>query len=285
MPDRHRFNVVVAQPPNFPHFQAYTDLAKMLAISLKKLGYPTRLVVNEFVRDATNIVVGAHNVESEMAGVLPADTIICNTEQIIEGSPFIESLLLFGRKFQVWDYSELNLKNWERLAGIKNVHPFKLGYLPEMEIPVQTGPRDIDVLFLGLVNRRRRLILDQLLSVGVRVLEVNNAYGNDRAAVIARSKLLLNIHVEHNSPFEMFRAMLAFAHRRGFISEQGGFSPSDQDLIDGMVVSPVENLASQCLEHLRHPDSWGELGDRGYEIFRRRDFTGTVRQLLKDSGF
>lgn len=99
----------------------------------------------------------------------------------------------------VWDYSLENIKVL-KAHNVRNTYHIPLGYDKTMENTQPAAPsRDIDVLFVGSMNKRRWTKLAQLASVlqpGSRPLRVStpHAWGAALSRLLQRSKLGLNLH-------------------------------------------------------------------------------------------
>jgi hypothetical protein len=274
-----QFNVVVIRPPNPAFYHAYREMAVILVAALKRIGFLTRLAENEIVRDATNVVVGAHCLDPDSAATLPANTIIYNSERVFSSSTYLPTLKAFVTRFETWDYSVGNVRAWRDLGISDRVRWLKPGYVPECTTIDPATPTDIDALFYGHVNRRRRAILDELAKAGVRTYVLMNTYGLERDAYIARAKIVLNLHDAPDAVFEMARAVNVLSNHRLLVSE-----PSDDesiaDLRDGMVIGGTSELAGLCRALLDDDGRRTMLAERGFELFSRRDFPATLRDVL-----
>lgn len=93
---------------------------------------------------------------------------------------------------EVWDMSARNVERW-RAAGREVTH-VPVGWHRSMERFVMRPweERDIDVVFMGCVNDRRRAILEVLAARGREVLVIPpGVYGAPRDAMLARAKLCI----------------------------------------------------------------------------------------------
>jgi len=141
-----QFNILIVRPPELPFYHAYTGMARILAAALKRLGHPTRLVQNELVHDATNVIVGAHNLDPALADTLPAGTIIYNSEAVLSHSVYLPTLRAFVRRFESWDYSASNARAWREPGVSERVRWLRPGYVPECTTIDPARATDIDVL-------------------------------------------------------------------------------------------------------------------------------------------
>ena len=189
--DKQRFAVVIVTRPGYVHTEAFREIAQTLFFGLQRLGHDVIWSDTAFVPDRTPIVFGA-NLLAHHAEV-PSNAIIYNLEQTDTSSVWMkEPYFTVLRTHQVWDYSTRNVEAL-RSHGVANVHYLPVGYVSELE-RIADVEKDIDVLFYGSVNPRRQHIIEQLRSVGVEVATVFGVYGAERDAMIARARVVLNVH-------------------------------------------------------------------------------------------
>jgi len=252
----------------------------ILCSALRRLGFASRTVENEVIFDATNIVVGAHQLEPEVAESLPADTIVYNTEMIVGRPLFLPALIPFVRRFETWDYSDRNVRAWGELGISEHVQWLQPGYVPECTTIDPATPADIDAVFYGHVTPRRRAILDRLADAGVRVYVLQDMYGAQRDRYIARARLILNIHADAQSVFEIARVSHALSNHRALVSELDAHDDIDDDLREGIALASAEEIPQVCRSLLDDEPRRVALAERGFEIYQRRDFTAAVGRLL-----
>ena len=99
---------------------------------------------------------------------------------------------------------------------------------------------DFDVLFYGSFNARRQKILDALRDRGLTVKAVFGVFGADLDQLIARSKVVINIHFYDNGRLEMIRLFDLLANGRTIVSELNPGELVDADLTDAFVTAPYE---------------------------------------------
>lgn len=265
-------DVRVCPPPNQQHVHAFDEIAETLRYGFAALERRGDLIPNR------TIVLGAHNLPRS----LPADTkpndIFYNFEQ--HGSPVLNnSVLHLFRQHEVWDYSPSNVA-WFQERGVRAKH-VPVGYVPELT-RIKKYAQEIDVLFYGLVNDRRRKILDDLRAAGLGVYEAN-CYGPERDALISRSKVVLNMHFYETGIFEMVRCSYLFANEVCVVSEESVDVPAELLGSNGPLVTlvPYEMLVETCVGLIRAPDV--ERANRAryaHEAFRSCDETAILRTAL-----
>jgi hypothetical protein len=276
------FNIVVVRSGESIHHDAYANAADQLCGGLRLLGYPARIDQNTLVWDATNIIVGAHHLEAALADRLPPNTIIYNVEMVVPGSPYIREMIPFVRRFETWDYSEANIANWHRLGVSDRVRLLKPGYLPENTRIDPATPSDIDALFYGAVNWRRDSIFADIGRSGVRVHVASGVYGPERLALIARSKLVLNVHSREDSVLELGRIGDALANRRAVVTDAKDHDGDGEnaDLLAVMACGRPSELGGLCRELLDDEPRRHALAEQALAAYARRDFRQYLRDLL-----
>lgn len=185
--------VRLMSPPGYPHAAGLAELAETVEYGLGVLALP----------DEPTIVLGAH-----LPGArVPAGAIIYNTEH--PASPWMTaSYRALLAQHQVWSY----------YAGGPGLY-VPVGYAPTLtRIPVANF-QDIDILFYGSVNERRLDVLLDLRARGLYVEVVTGKYGPERDALIARAKVVLNMHYYLPGIFEAVRVSYLWANRKCVVSE------------------------------------------------------------------
>jgi hypothetical protein len=179
-----RFHVLHCQPKDYIHAQGLKEFAETVYYGLQHLGHEVTMGPEYGL--AFNIIIGGHLCET-----LPDSCIIYNSEQV--GSPwFTEKYITLLKTHEVWDYSSENVERLKAM-GIEARH-VPIGYVKELERIKPAEVQDIDVLFYGSLNERRKKILDELKARGLNVVHLFGVYGEERDSYIARAKVVLNIH-------------------------------------------------------------------------------------------
>lgn len=142
---------------------------------------------------------------SAMAWTLPDRYISYQTEQ--NGTHWFSDKYRerLSKSIAVWEYCAANKFEYEH----KNILIVSAGIQVQPKIK-----KDIDLLFYGAINERRKQALQ-----GINCKIVNNVMGAAMQSLLARSKTVLNIHYYDPNVFEMFRANECLSHHCNFVSE------------------------------------------------------------------
>lgn len=251
-------------------FEGFDDIVLPLYFSLKRLGYACKIVYNTFYSNSTNIIFGLHDFPNISISSLPEDCIIYNIEQIniaSIGEEFIKKCSLLP----VWDYSEENKRRFSML-GVNNVTYVPLGYSPEMTRISPNYPKDIDVLFYGTVNERRMKIIRDLQKAKIKAF-VFQDFGLKRDILIARSKLILNIHYYLPGIQEVIRLGYLWANSKCVICECNSDTSVQPDYKDCAFYCPYEEIVEKTCAVLKTPRAIEAMGNAAFLQFKQHEYT------------
>lgn len=256
----------IVTPPGYPHAAAFDEVAIGLQGGFRELGLQTPIVRDNSRIRGKAIVLGA-NLLPDMPGVkVPRKAILFNLEQITPGSEWLTpGYLKLLKRHPVWDYSVYNIEQLSRL-GITNITHCPLGFSDELHCIRHAKNKDIDVLFYGSMNARRLEILEALVKTGLKVETLFGVYGQQRDAVIARSRVVLNIHYYPAKIFEIVRISWLLANAVCVISEDSPPESALEPVRDGIVQASYAQLVETCRTVISNKQ-WEITGRKGYEIF------------------
>ncbi|UVK46589.1 glycosyltransferase [Mesorhizobium sp. AR07] len=244
------------------------SLIQMLADGLREISIETD-IVHELPQgfNGQAIVLGANLYGEVGLAHLPANSVIFNVENHTSdwmSSEYTNTL----RRFSVWDFNESNsLFLSERIS--RPVHYFKMFYVGGLLRILDTND-DIDVLFYGSFNDRRSKILDEMRARGLRVEAVYNVFGDQLDRLIARSKVVLNLHFYDSGQLEIIRVFDLLANKRAVVSEVNSGELVDADLASAFVAATYENLVDVTEALVNDPDRRHKVAAAGFEAFSQR---------------
>jgi hypothetical protein len=273
-----RFTVGIVGRDTKPHARCFEDFALALADALRVLGHE----LAEFDHPGRMIMFGAGKM-TDPAALMPADAILYNTEQL---PAFRDARVQVDEGYRgrvVWDYSAANIVKLREMGIVRAVH-CPLGYVPSMTMIGPAPEEDVDVLFYGSINRRRRGILDALDDAGLRVARLFDVYGKERDEMIARSKIVLNLHFYEPAVFEIFRVSHLLANKKCVVTEGGG---QDEGLEmfarRSCVYTSRGEIVQVCRDFVRQPTARRVVAERGHAEFKKLDLVEHVRAALEQS--
>jgi hypothetical protein len=290
----------------------FREVAETVMYGLKELGHDTILTnelesaerqtiifnPNMFASFHTQLAFPAplpYSTAVKRLPQLPTNTIFYNLE------PFgLDYLLLIVKKckYEVWDYSEENVKWWK--GHDVNAKHVPIGYVAELT-RIKSTEKEVDVLFYGGAGRpdlakkynpskpeRRLHVLWQCEQAGLKTKHLSDAFGEERDKWIAKSKIVLNVHRilsnewkpasndEIIRKLETVRVSYLLANGACVVSEE---STGVDGLDDAVVFATYEKLADTCVRICKD-ESWEERGRAGFEVFSRMKESAILEAVM-----
>jgi len=262
-----RFAVVTPDPAQWVHVRAFDEVADAVQAGLIELGHSCERSFGRAPDSCIPIHFGAHLLPPEAS--LAPDAILFNLEQVVQGALWLTGNYLERlRRHQVWDYSACNVAALAQM-GVREATHVPLGHATILERIAARAEEDIDVLFYGVYNERRLSLLRRLAGRGWKVHWVNGVYGAERDALIARSRIVLNLHFYDESRLEVARCFYLMANGRFVLSEE---SPDtvETGLAEGVAFARYDKIEDACAWYLDHPAERAAVAQTGRELLRKR---------------
>ena len=267
-----QFCVFQVSPAGYPHAQAFDEIALSLHHGLEALGHRAPLVRRVEDIQGQPIVVGANLIgrfvdTTHIADQLPRDTILYNLEQIDPNSDWMtDAYRTLLDRFRVWDYSPANAQRLQEM-GVSVEGICGIGYVPQLSCIDQDVEEDIDVLFYGGMNPRRKSVLEALKARGLNVVIAANCFGEARDQLVARSKVVINIHFYEAKVLEMVRISYLLANAQCVVSETGVDRQEEAVFQDAIAFSSYEGLVERCVELVQNPAQRNAYARRAKTLF------------------
>lgn len=273
------FLISIIRPKGYLHSEAFREVAETLLYGLRRLGHQVAILENVVDPQATNIILGAHLLAEQEYRSLPSGSIIYNLEQL--GSEHLsEAYYRLAEQYKIWDYSPINIERWKAQTCAFSPQLVEIGYVPELSRIASNMEQDIDVLFYGSLNEKRIAVLRQLEQAGVRVHAVFGVYGKQRDDLIARSKIVLNLHCYEAKLFEIVRVSYLLANSKAIVSEM---APDIGEFQNAVAVFPYEKIVEGCLALLKDEERRKKLEKQGFHFFSQWDAVQILERSLPPS--
>src|SRR5439155_882319 len=129
---------------------------------------------------------------------------------------------------------------------------------------IPRAAQDIDVLFYGSLNERRAAVLRELAR-HANVRARFGIYGAERDQLIARAKVVLNLHFYEAQLMEQVRIAYLLNNGCFVLSEDAPDNPYGS----AIATAPYGELAAACLRYLADPDERQRQATSSLEWFQR----------------
>lgn len=229
-------HLCIMQPGGYVHSLGFLDPAQYFRHQFRRMGAQVSMSKNRLRHGAVNFVFGAH------LGFDPAlrerhDCIFVNLEQLGEGGAQVSEnyLRLLGNSAVV-DYDARNVPAYSQHPDDVPVVP--LWFAPYLRSPdvLPLAERPIDLLFIGSMNERRRVLLDRIQAQGVNVSQFDSPlYGPERDQFILQAKAVFNAHFYATSRFEQARVSHCLSLGTPVISERSHLTGPAEAFEDSVI--------------------------------------------------
>lgn len=174
-----------------------------------------------------------------------------NESALLKGGAREEYIKFLNDAYDVWDYTS----------------NFRLGYSKFYELEYEDS-KDIDVLFYGCLNERRKLILSQIPNAVVLSSsgDVHQHYFPHLWNYIRRSKITLCINFYDNSNTDVVRLIPLLTNKAFFIAEKT-IDPIHNNRTE-YVVAEYEKILELCNFYLSKPKERLKYIDSGFEYIK-----------------
>ena len=106
------------------------------------------------------------------------------------------------------------------------------------------------------------------------------AYGKERDDLIARAKVVLNVHFYEAKVLEMVRVSYLLANRCCVLSEISSDPEEDDALSTGVAFAAYDDLVARAQELVADPALRQRIAQRGFELMRERRAIDYLRAAL-----
>jgi hypothetical protein len=273
------FHLAHVVPDKSMHgLHGYKDVIDTVQWGLTQLGHTASYGLNELSPQGRNIIFGAQVLHPSMLEQLPAETIVYNFEQgrdlpLEELRP---QMKIAARRFEVWDYSEANMPMWERLGALR-AEVVPVGYAPILQ-RVPRVEQDIDVLVYGVPGAERLQAFQDLCLAGLTCVFACGLYGEARDQLIARSRVVLNMHLYQTKIFEIVRVSYLMANRKCVVASVDEDTVIEDDIAAGIRMATAGELVAACQELAADAAARERLEEAAFQAVSRRD----IRQILAE---
>lgn len=275
------YGISVMYPADDIRLRVFADIIASLEAGILANGYDVAVHYGTPFAAGQNIVIGLHDFADFPLDAIPANSIIYNFEQVTAQSTLIHPRYVEAlQHFAVWDYSERNIAELRSRYGIEHARHVPLGYMPCMSCLDPAYPRDIDVLFYGMLSPRRRKLLEELRRSGLRVEAHHALFAGDRDFALARSRLVLNLHYYTPGTLEVARINYVLANRRPVLSERNPDTYVPDGYETACFYAGYDEFVERALALLQDDAALAAQAEAGFKAFQAHSFAKILEEPL-----
>ena len=279
---QEKYSICVVSPQNYTHSRAFDEIAESLLHALTNLSYDVVRASNTCYTDRTTILLGGNLLNESDLKSLPRDTIIYNFEQLSDDSTWLSDAYKYGlENFQVWDYRKQNIRYLDSLKTLFKPMYVPIGYCQELEKIRPAAHQDIDVLFYGSLNQRRKSILRLVEDQNLRMKCLFNVYGEERDDYISRSKVVLNLHYYDAQILEIARISYLLNNKIAVVSEYSDSTEVYEHLRNDLCLVDKKNIPSTIVKLIKDSDARDRIKRNGHTAFSQVSQTELVKAALE----
>jgi len=279
-----QYAVNIFTPTNYKHSQVFEEVQTLIVEGLNTLGHNA---VKSNVYDdpkRRNIILGGNliNLQSQERFTklkFKNDSIFINLERSGHDA-FNEQYLNILRNYEIWDFSQINLKRINELYNLKIKLYLPLGYTSKLETINKTAKKEIDILFVGSLSQRRKLLLQKIADLGIKVRYLFGVYGQKRDEIISKTKLMLNIHYHDQGSLEHVRIFYYLINQKPVLSESSDILDENIDWSNAISLTSYDNLPYKALALLQNEKELTNFANNGYTFIKKQKFLEILKKNL-----
>ena len=261
----------------------FEDCALGLQDALKTLGICSTLC-SDFIKPDTSDLYIIFGVNEFSGKLLPTNYIVYQLEQYVETAEWFNPkyISILKNAKAVMDYSFKNIMKLKQ-NNITNTYYTPFSYMAihdtlnyeNKDFEEIEKHKDIDVLFVGSINERRRAILDELIKRGLKVQTVVGGFWRGenflsstkhkhigehddlRNETLKRTRIVINIHFYEKAILEIVRLSYFLSNKSFIITEPSSDPILDKEYRNYCVIGDGKktssSIADLCEYYVKHP--------------------------------
>jgi len=222
----------------------FAPVAKKFAEELHKKGVHIFFADQDISQKFPRLIFGAHSNPVFWQNNKNKEDIFVNFEPI------------FLPNWQINNFSYIKLLKNSRVLDYSNKSNIILNQTEFFKLPPLYNSEKIiskenDVLFVGSINERRKLVFRQLFNDGINISHKFKIFGDELLKQIEKSKIFLDVNLYENSIFNIYRFCLCADTNTVYVGEAGDTSdyPEINELL-GLTITKNTEETSKIIKNL-----------------------------------
>jgi len=278
-PESHKFHITTIRREGDRFPLCFLEMSQLLQWTLQDLGYDCTRRENRLEEGRINVVFCFHEwfrKEHPLSIFNDYDVILYQGEQLAPGGRTMPDWYVegFKRALAVWDYSPENCEI-AKYYGHEFTHVPPGWHPKSCTIDFGTDGKDIDCLFIGMMNPRRQFIMELLGTMCTSVALIDS-WGPERDEYIARAKVVVNIHCYMAATMELLRLAHLLSNGVAVVTEKSDTNPFG----DGVEEVEYHKLIATVMRYVQNDQDRIALAQRGLASIQRISISEIVNGAL-----
>lgn len=254
-----RFNVTIVWPGTSDDAAAFSPTAVAVAAALRELGHEVTETRNRIEPPPWTNVLFGWNLVASADWLDGRRVILWQLEHLDVSVPWTKFLaILAQRSCAVWDFDAAGRDTLRTRLGVPGALCVPLGHHAALAtVPPGVAP-DHDAVFFGARTPRREAMVAACRAAGLTVEWPGYAWGPERDAIVARSRVVIASPSSEWHGFDQVRASQMLASGRLLVAETAGrpWAPAWARLVRRV---PFDRIAATAAGVARL-DGWARTG-------------------------
>ena len=268
-----RINIVSIRPYGYLYSEAFREPIEAIARDAWSKNISYTITENKVDHEAINIVLGSHLIfrDDQTIIEIPDNSIIINLERLscirsAWGDQISAKYMELMKSKKVVDYCESNnsilRSELNKEAGFlyRPWHDERWAKIPK---PIE---KEFDLCIIGSITERRQRAVHELRRRGLSVSANNNLFSSERDNILAKSKIILNIHAyEDANDIELWRINYLASNSLYILSERSCFEEGEEEISNALYQCSIDKIAETGENLVKHY-SYEDAINKGEEL-------------------
>lgn len=270
---KKKVNINVIRPVGYLFSEAFRETVEAIARDAWAADVDYTISENYIDESRNNIILGAHLAclqENKLIETLRNTTII-NLERLnyfgeTWGAQAFKNYCEILKENKIVDYCQTNNRVLQETLNKEAEFLYRPWHDQRWQKIPNTVTKEHDICIIGSETDRRKEIISKLKERGLKVEARTDLFSTERDQILAKSKIILNIHAYENSQdIELWRMNYLASNGLYILSENSRFEEGEIEIERQINQAPFEQLAEKAVELVKQYEQ-GQANQRGNQL-------------------
>ena len=263
--------------------KVFNDIAQILHDILSC--YVPEVLISDFPHPNADITIALNSFSlCGYRGPKPINLLIYNFEQLsLTADQTADRYVKILKMHSVMEYSEMNQSVLDFYKiNYSLVPPLYHKYLEYESVNNLPSSSRVDVVFIGSLDARRKLLEEMLASNGIKVSFAESVYDNERNLIYQQSTLSIYAFAYKTAVIPWLRFSFLLANRIPILCEESPNGDSHEALSSFIYFAKFDDLPKVACMLLSNPAKLHEMRELGYKYIRSRPVDPYVLRAISN---